>query len=90
MDVRLAEEGEIGHLAGLWHDGWQDAHAEIVPKELARLRTRSSFEDRLRAILPNVRVVGLAAHPLDSASSRATSSISSTSPRNHVALGWSR
>ena len=38
MDVRAAEEAEIDHLAKVWYDGWQDAHAEIVPAELARLR----------------------------------------------------
>jgi ribosomal protein S18 acetylase RimI-like enzyme len=64
MNVRRAEDVEIGHLAKVWHDGWQDAHAEIVPKELARLRTLSSFEDRLRAVLPNVRVVGPRGEPV--------------------------
>jgi ribosomal protein S18 acetylase RimI-like enzyme len=58
MDVRAAEEVEIEHLARLWYDGWQDAHARIVPAELARLRTLESFGSRLRAALPNVRVMG--------------------------------
>jgi hypothetical protein len=31
MDVRAAEESEIGHLGKIWHDGWHDAHAQIVP-----------------------------------------------------------
>jgi ribosomal protein S18 acetylase RimI-like enzyme len=57
-DVRAAEEGEIGNLARVWYDGWQDAHAQIVPAELARLRTLESFRDRLQAALPHVRVVG--------------------------------
>jgi GNAT superfamily N-acetyltransferase len=47
-------------LARIWFDGWQDAHARIVPVELARLRTLQSFEDRLRAALAGVRVVGVA------------------------------
>jgi ribosomal protein S18 acetylase RimI-like enzyme len=58
VTVRAAEEAEIEHLARLWYDGWQDAHAQIVPAELARLRTLESFGQRLRAALPNVRVLG--------------------------------
>ena len=54
MDVRAAEEGEIGHLARIWYDGWHDAHAQIVPAELTRLRTLESFRDSLQAALPNV------------------------------------
>jgi GNAT superfamily N-acetyltransferase len=58
MDVRDADAAEISHLARLWYDGWQDAHARIVPVELTRRRTLESFGDRLRAALPNVRVIG--------------------------------
>lgn len=64
MDVRAAEAAEIGHLAKLWYDGWQDAHAQIVPAELTRLRTLASFRDRLQAALPNVRVVGPSGAPV--------------------------
>jgi GNAT superfamily N-acetyltransferase len=58
MDVRAAEEVEIDHLARVWFDGWRDAHAQIVPAELTRLRTLESFGTRLRADLQNIRVVG--------------------------------
>ena len=58
MNVRPAEEIDLEHLTIVWHDGWRDAHAQIVPPELTRLRTMDSFRDRLRAALPNVRVVG--------------------------------
>jgi ribosomal protein S18 acetylase RimI-like enzyme len=58
MSVRPAEEAEIDHLAQVWYDGWQDAHARILPAELTRIRTLESFGDRLRAALPDVRVVG--------------------------------
>ena len=64
MDVRAAEEVEIGHLANIWYDGWHDAHAQIVPAELTRLRTLESFRDRLQAALPDVRVVGPCGEPL--------------------------
>jgi ribosomal protein S18 acetylase RimI-like enzyme len=58
MDVRDADASEIDHLATVWYDGWRDAHLQIVPAELTRLRTRDSFRDRLRADLRSIRVVG--------------------------------
>jgi len=58
MSVRPAEGAEIDHLAKVWYDGWQDAHARILPAELTRIRTLESFRDRLEAALPDVRVVG--------------------------------
>lgn len=64
MEVRNAEEHEIDHLAKLWYQGWLDAHEQIVPEELKRIRTRESFEPRLRALLPSVRVVGPIGAPL--------------------------
>ena len=51
-----AKLSELGQLAKIWFDGWQDAHARIVPAELARLRTLQSFEERLRAASSGVRV----------------------------------
>lgn len=64
MDVRRAEETEIDQLAQLWFDGWQDAHAEILPRELARIRTLESFRDRMRAALAHVRVAGPPGRPI--------------------------
>jgi GNAT superfamily N-acetyltransferase len=58
MDVRAAHAAEIDRLAKIWFDGWQDAHARILPAELARTRTVESFRERLSATLPDVRVVG--------------------------------
>ena len=58
MSVRPAEAAEIDHLAKVWYDGWQDAHARILPAELTRIRTLESFRDRLEAALQDVRVVG--------------------------------
>src|SRR5262245_4532243 len=58
MEVRTAAEGDIDLLASIWHDGWQDAHATIVPPELKRHRTLESFRDRLRDARPNIRVAG--------------------------------
>lgn len=63
MDIRLASHRDIPALARLWHDGWQDAHAAILPKELALLRTLESFAQRLAARLDDVRVAGPADAP---------------------------
>ena len=63
MMVRSAEEAEIGELARLWYDSWQDGHAKIVPVELPRLRTLENLEARLKATLPSVRVVDLSDEP---------------------------
>jgi GNAT superfamily N-acetyltransferase len=62
--VRPVDPSEVGLLARLWYDGWQDAHAAIVPAELARRRTLPRFEERLRAALDNVRTVGPIGAPL--------------------------
>ena len=64
MNVRDAEEQEVGQLARLWYDGWQDAHTQIVPEALIPLRTLESFEERLRAALSSVRVAGLLNAPV--------------------------
>jgi GNAT superfamily N-acetyltransferase len=64
MDVRAAREEEIDRLAKLWYDGWQDAHAQILPAELTRVRTLESFRDRLTAALAEVRVAGPPGAPL--------------------------
>jgi ribosomal protein S18 acetylase RimI-like enzyme len=64
MEVRAAEEREVGLLARIWYDGWQDAHARILPAELARLRTLESFHERLQAALPTVRVAGPPGEPV--------------------------
>jgi ribosomal protein S18 acetylase RimI-like enzyme len=64
MDIRRADAAEVAPLARLWHDGWQDAHARILPAALAGLRTLESFESRLRAALEDVRVAGPSGAPV--------------------------
>lgn len=64
MTLRPAAEADIQPLAGLWFDGWQDAHAAILPAELARVRTLESFTQRLRKALAQVRVMGPEGAPL--------------------------
>ena len=63
MEVRAATEGEIDRLAAIWHQGWHDAHARILPPELTRIRTLDSFRDRMREALRDVRVVGPPGEP---------------------------
>ncbi len=64
MKVRSAEERDLDQLAQVWFDGWHEAHAQIVPPGLTRLRTLESFRDRLRAALPDVRVVDASGAPV--------------------------
>lgn len=62
--IRPAEASEIDALAQLWHAGWQDAHAAVLPAALARLRTFQSFAERLQGMLADVRVIGDLGTPL--------------------------
>jgi ribosomal protein S18 acetylase RimI-like enzyme len=64
MNVRTPEETELDQLAHLWYDGWQDAHARILPADLKRLRTLESFRHRLTAARSDVRVEGPFGAPL--------------------------
>jgi ribosomal protein S18 acetylase RimI-like enzyme len=64
VNIRDAKLSEIGELAKIWFDGWQDAHARIVPQALSRLRTLQSFEERLRAAASGVRVAGVVGAPI--------------------------
>ncbi len=64
MKVRSADERDLDQLAQVWFDGWHEAHAQIVPPALTRLRTLESFRDRLRAALPDVRVVDASGVPV--------------------------
>ncbi|MGH7567139.1 MAG: GNAT family N-acetyltransferase [Gemmatimonadota bacterium] len=63
VEIRVAEKEEIGRLARLWYDSWQDAHARIAPVELPRSATVKKLEDRLASMLPSVRVVDLSGEP---------------------------
>lgn len=63
-EVRDLDVQEIDRLAQIWYDGWLDAHLQIVPAELARVRTLESFRSRLRNLRENVRVVGPIDAPL--------------------------
>lgn len=62
--MRNANAADVDALAELWHSGWQDAHASILPPALARHRTLESFRERMSAHLADVRVAGEPGNPL--------------------------
>ncbi|MDB5483550.1 MAG: acetyltransferase, family [Caulobacteraceae bacterium] len=64
MNVRAAEGADVEPLGRLWWAGWHDAHAEILPPELTRLRTVENFTERLRAALSAVRTIGPPGDPI--------------------------
>jgi ribosomal protein S18 acetylase RimI-like enzyme len=63
-NIRNAGLSEIGHLAKIWFDGWQDAHAQILPAELGRVRTLQSFEETLQGASADVRVAEVVGAPV--------------------------
>lgn len=70
QEIRTATRADLECLARIWHDGWQDAHAEILPAELARHRTIESFRQRLVAALADVRVAEVSGRPIGFAITR--------------------
>jgi len=64
FEVRAPEATEVEPLAKLWHDGWHDAHARIVPAELTHFRTLANFRTRVGAALAAVRVTGPIGAPI--------------------------
>ena len=64
MAVRDAEPADLEPLAHLWWSGWRDGHDGLLPETLKRLRTLESFQDRMRAALPEVRTLGPVGAPL--------------------------
>jgi GNAT superfamily N-acetyltransferase len=64
MKIREVDETELDQLASIWYEGWQDAHSQILPVQLAQYRTLESFRRRLQSMLSNVRVASPSARPL--------------------------
>jgi GNAT superfamily N-acetyltransferase len=60
---RSADELEIEALSHLWHAGWTEAHAHLMPPIFAQLRTPERLAVRLREHLRHLRVVGPAGAP---------------------------
>lgn len=64
ITVRAANISDQPALATIWHQGWWDAHAVILPEDLARLRTLESFMERLLHAIEDVRVLEVSGSPL--------------------------
>ncbi len=56
--IRNATQPDVQQIARLWHEGWNDAHLQIVPQELAEIRTLASFVERTKWHLAHTRVAG--------------------------------
>lgn len=54
--IRDAVSGDLDDLARLWFDSWQDAHAELLPKDLIRARTPERFRERLERHAVDLRL----------------------------------
>jgi ribosomal protein S18 acetylase RimI-like enzyme len=54
--TRNASRSDVGQIARLWHSGWHDAHAHIVPDQLISKRTIESFYQRVQMHLRCIRV----------------------------------
>jgi ribosomal protein S18 acetylase RimI-like enzyme len=55
--VQKATDADISDIAEVWHAGWHEAHAAIVPKALTTQRTKQNFRDRTAHHLPFTRVI---------------------------------
>lgn len=64
VKVRDAQARDIPALARLWHQGWHDAHAKLLPPDVAKARTLQIFTTRLAAGLEDARTVGPIGTPL--------------------------
>lgn len=64
LEVRNPDDSEVDQIAQVWYDGWQDAHAALMPETLTHARTLDSFRERIRAGLSRVRVVGSLGKPV--------------------------
>ena len=54
--IRSATSADIPAMTRIWHDGWQDGHAALVPAELAAVRTMERFGQRLEDGLADILV----------------------------------
>ena len=56
MTLRAMIPADIPAAAQLWHEGWHDGHADVVPAELTALRTETNFAERLADHLPHTLI----------------------------------
>lgn len=56
ISIRNAIQSDVEQISRLWHSGWHDAHADIVPAQLTTIRTNESFSERIQNHLPSIRI----------------------------------
>lgn len=56
MVIRDMSAADCDTVAALWHAGWHEAHANIVPEALVQLRTPESFRTRVSELIATTRV----------------------------------
>lgn len=61
--LRPADAGDIPALADIWHRGWHEAHALLLPPGLTAVRTLPSFVDRLGPMLAETTVATMGGGP---------------------------
>ena len=64
MMVRPAGQADVDELVRIWHGGWHDAHARILPAEMTRARTPDSFRQRVADAFGTIWVVGDVGEPV--------------------------
>ncbi len=64
MTLRDATPADVEALLPIWYDGWQGAHASIVPEALRRIRTMQNLRGRMPAMVPRMRVAELGGRPV--------------------------
>ena len=64
MNVRPADLQDVAELSKIWHEGWHDAHARLMPSELTEIRTLENFRERLPGMLPDTSAAGPSGAPL--------------------------
>ncbi|WP_425079968.1 GNAT family N-acetyltransferase [Ruegeria denitrificans] len=56
FEIINLKSGIIPQASELWHSGWHDAHAAILPDDLTSQRTLDSFAERLHKYADMTRV----------------------------------
>ncbi|MDF1728822.1 MAG: GNAT family N-acetyltransferase [Sulfitobacter sp.] len=46
LSIRKAEAGDVAEIAAIWHAGWHQGHADVVPAALVAQRTRAECHER--------------------------------------------
>ena len=63
-EIRAAHPDDHDALARIWHQGWQESHADHVPQALLAHRTFDSFHIRLVDMLETSLVTGPVGAPI--------------------------